>query len=69
MANPNYTDIVQELIQLYEAGYNDATLSSRLREHMTPKDEALKLAMERLEINNCEGEETRFIHQIKRTIT
>ena len=37
----DYAAVVQDLINLYEAGYNDATLVSRLREHMQPKDDAL----------------------------
>ncbi|RWP44336.1 MAG: hypothetical protein EOR04_05285 [Mesorhizobium sp.] len=41
---PKYQDIVSELIRLYEAGYNDAMLASRLRDHMEPKHRALTRA-------------------------
>ncbi|RWI47579.1 MAG: hypothetical protein EOR25_15625 [Mesorhizobium sp.] len=41
---PKYQDIVSELIRLYEAGYNDATLTSTLHQYVEGKDKALRAA-------------------------
>lgn len=39
-----WTEIIEDLIDLYEAGYNNASLSCRLRDHLAPKDRALAKA-------------------------
>ncbi|TIW53850.1 MAG: hypothetical protein E5V54_24115 [Mesorhizobium sp.] len=44
MPKPKYRDIVAELISLYEAGYNDATLASTLKGYVEHKDKALNAA-------------------------
>ncbi|TGR73947.1 hypothetical protein EN836_33515 [Mesorhizobium sp. M1C.F.Ca.ET.193.01.1.1] len=44
MSKPKYRDIVAELISLYEAGYNDATLASTLKDYVQHKDKALNAA-------------------------
>lgn len=58
----DYHRVVEEFIRFYEAGYNDATLAGIVRRHVEPP---LQLAIERLEINNCEGSEDLFIKQLR----